>query len=624
MKAKLLILLIYFAASGWAQIPEIIWQHCYNVNNNDKTWSICNAENGFLTALQVFNATGLPNYHGFYEILIINIEPSGNVVWEKCFGGTKTDIPIKIIQAGINEYLVLGKTFSTDGDVQSGNQGMLDFWIIKINLQGDLLWEKTYGGPGNDTPKDLLLLPDGGFLFIGEIKQGGGDISTYYGEDDIWLCRCDEQGNIEWEKTLGNQGIDVCQSISINNEGNILLAGSVQEYGGMVECDIKGAGDVWVVEMDMFGNILWQQCYGGSGYDKGYVINKINEGYIVLASTRSPDGDVAGYHDENYGFWFDDMWMIKLDYQGNINWQKCLGGTGDDDPVYMTQTSDGDFIVFGNTSSNDGDVSGNHSMPDWSYSNYDVWIAKISSEGQFEWQQCYGGLFDEKLYGQHTVIKKNDYNYVLGAQSNSGNSGDVNCGPINYGSWFTEIIRCPNYEPGIPDVPLGDDTVCTANIQESIFAIAPPANAWTFEWNLEPDMAGLITGSGLQASVLWSDEYKGVAEISVRSINYCGHSDWSQTHFTQVNTCLGTEGYWEKRLKVYPNPAKENIQFEVQRSKFGVCELHLFDVFGRQVAFKEVKSEQTILEVSGLPGGVYYYRVVLGEITYSGKIVIQR
>jgi hypothetical protein len=323
MKKIISAVMLFFAINASAQIPEIIWQQCYGTATLDFTFGIAPTENGFMLAIEVESGEGITNYHGLQDIWIVNIDSTGTMLWEKCFGGSSNDIPRKIISIGNNEFYVFGGAASTDGDVQSHNQGNGDLWVMKINGEGDLLWEKCYGSWGTDEPRDMILTPDGGFAMLARISASGGDISNYYGLYDNWVVKCDSLGNIEWEITLGNNGLDNGISMMVNSAGNIMMIGAAQKYGGLVECYPDGAwADVWIVELDLQGNILAQYCYGGSYYDLGYNIIELEEGYIFVASTYSNDGDVSGLHGSTNGA--NDIWVVRLNEQMEITWQKCM------------------------------------------------------------------------------------------------------------------------------------------------------------------------------------------------------------------------------------------------------------------------------------------------------------
>jgi hypothetical protein len=441
MKNILTVLLILFAFNASAQIPEITWQQCYGTITNDYAFGIAKTEDGYMFAIEVFSGDGLTNYHGSYDIWLVNTDSIGNILWEKCYGGSSAESPYKLIKKPEDEYFIFGYAGSTDGDVQSGNHGYSDLWVVKINAEGDIIWEKTYGSIGHDNPRDMILTPDGGFVMIARVGIGGGDVTHYYGSGDCWMAKCDSIGNIEWEKTMGNDGLDNCVSLMINSAGNIMMIGAAQWHGGLVECYPDGEwADVWIVELDMQGNILAQYCYGGSHYDLGYMIIELDEGYAFVAGTNSNDGDVSGLHGPPGGppGGWSDIWVVRLNEQMEIIWQKCIGGYDSELPNYITQTEDGGFVVIGTTRSNDGDVSGN---PSWPGTYAAIWVVKLDAQGNIEWQKVYGGWGSERLENPHTILKKSDHNYVIAASTTFSPSHDVQCGTFsaNRNAWIFEI-----------------------------------------------------------------------------------------------------------------------------------------------------------------------------------------
>jgi hypothetical protein len=134
--------------------------------------------------------------------------------------------------------------------------------------------------------------------------------------------------------------------------------------------------------MDLYGKILNQWCYGGTYWDEGRDIIEVEDGYVIAGTTNSNDGDVSGFHGFAYEDADDDIWIFKIDFFGNVLWQKCLGGYSWEYPVYLTQTEDTGIIVIGNSCSLDGDVTGNHSL----YNIYsDIWVVKLNSQGTIQW-----------------------------------------------------------------------------------------------------------------------------------------------------------------------------------------------------------------------------------------------
>nr|NQU93977.1 hypothetical protein [Bacteroidota bacterium] len=192
--------------------------------------------------------------------------------------------------------------------------------------------------------------------------------------------------------------------------------------GGNLTCEPHSwKAEAILVKLDKDRNIEWQNCYGGSGDESVTALLEIEDGYIFGGYSESYDGDLlgSGWHGEV------DIWLVRLDYWGNIVWSKCFGGTRAEWLSTIIQTNDGDFVIPGYTSSQDCDVVGNHSLQD----RNDIWIIKVSSIGELLSQQCIGGMVDEKV--NFGVIKKSDYNFVIAGQTDWGPSYDVQCTPHN-------------------------------------------------------------------------------------------------------------------------------------------------------------------------------------------------
>ncbi|MFY9419238.1 MAG: hypothetical protein WAP17_09180, partial [Bacteroidales bacterium] len=232
---------------------------------------------------------------------------SGDIIWQKCFGGTNEDYAYSIQQTSDSGFIVAGYTFSNDGDV-SGYHGYFDYWVVKLNSSGDIEWQKCLGGTYYDYAYSIQQTSNGGFIVAGSTNSNNGDVSGYHGYFDYWVVKLNSSGDIEWQKCLGGTNNDYANSIQQTSDG----------------------------------------------------------GFIVAGYTESNDGDVSGYHGGDY-----DAWVVKLNSSGDILWQKCLGGTIDDRANSIQQTSDGGFIVAGFTVSNDGDVSGNHGASD-------AWVVKLN------------------------------------------------------------------------------------------------------------------------------------------------------------------------------------------------------------------------------------------------------
>ncbi len=612
-----------------SQVTDIVWQQCYGTTDyRDYPNCMEKTTNGYILGIDIhIDGAGISNYHGGTEAWIVNVDSIGNIIWERCFGGSEGDVVVKIV--AIDEYslYIFGGTMSHDGDVQNNRPGSM--WAVKIDAIGNIIWENTYGGIiETEDPRDAILTPDGGLLMMCRIMGAGGDISTYYGSNDIWLCKIDSMGKIEWETTLGNYGLDNALNMVLTSDTTIMIVGGHYESGGMITClDLGTYGpDVWIVEIDLQGNILRQFCYGGSHSDLGFDIVEVKDGYVFTALTNSNDQDVSGFHGIPGDESTSDIWVCKIDFHGNILWQRCLGGSKSECPVYIINTTDNGCIVFGDTYSHDGDVTFNHSLSGRS----DIWMIKLDSTGNLEWEHCFGSRATERFWGVHAVLKKSDDNFVILGRSQYAD-GDVECdlyGWPDEDAWALEIKDCSNYMPLIPIQPTGPDTLCYTTDSTSMYSINPATGVWDYEWKIEPENAATILQDTLSAYITWNQQYEGEVAVSARSFNDCGNSDWSEVKTTWVYNCVGMEeintaGY---ALQVYPNPAKSS--FEIRCSIFEIqnTTIEIFDAFGSKVEEINVHKGQDEVEVdvNGWRKGLYLVKLSNENNFYwSHKVLIQ-
>ncbi|UUX91880.1 PKD domain-containing protein [Methanoplanus endosymbiosus] len=343
--------------------PE--WQRCLGGSNDDIGKRIVQTSDGgyIVTGTTKSNDGNVSGNHGGEDMWVVKLDSGGNLVWQKCLGGSNNDKGKSIVQTSEGGYIVTGYTYSNDGDV-SGNHGGEDMWVVKLDSGGNLVWQKCLGGSNNDKGKSIIQTSEGSYIITGHTYSNDGDVSGYHGDQDMWVVKLDSSGTLIWQKCLGGSNDDKGESIVQTSEGGYIVTGDTYSDDGDVSSN-HGYEDMWVVKLDSGGILLWQKCLGGSSYDSGKSIAQTSEGgYIVTGTTESDDGDVFGKHN------FSDMWVVKLSGAGTPVWQKCLGGSSYDSGKSIVQTSDGGFIVTGYTDSDDGDVSGNHGFDD-------MWVVKL-------------------------------------------------------------------------------------------------------------------------------------------------------------------------------------------------------------------------------------------------------
>ena len=641
MKTKIIFFILSLAVIPLiGQVPDITWQQCFGTPSKDTELdNIVKTKSGFLVSFQIVESdTMITNYHGtnMTDGWLVNADSVGNILWERCYGGSSGDHIEKIIPIGSNNYYLFGSTWSFDGDAQ--NSGPRGFWVIKINAFGNILWENSYGNAYCDD-RDALLTPDGGLIMMGRTMEAGGDVSTYYGRMDLWLCKIDSSGNLEWEKTLGNQGQENAIKIKLTDHNTLLIIGAFSQSGGMITCDHHGYTDVWIVELDLRGTILQQFSFGGSYEELGWDVIDIEDGYIFVASTNSNDWDVTGLHGAPGEDQPDDIWVCKIDLEGNMVWQNCFGGTNYDYPKYLSQTEDGGYIIIGLTNADDGDVSGIHDDPPY-YDN-DIWMVKLNSEGELQWQHCYGTYYRES-FSTHAILKLSDDNYVIGVQTSPSIGGDKTCFrdyPAGTGwprmAWLFNLKDCSHYQPATPQSPTGPDTLCYTNDSTSVYTLAPAAGAWGYTWQLQPTEAGTLVQDSLSANITWNTGYQGEVQISAASYNDCGESGFSEVKTTFVYTCVGVEENTANGfgLRVYPNPANEWVTFEIPglspspSGRVGVgskpATIFIYNHTGQLVDQFELTNMRTNWNAGSLPRGLYFYRAEQNGKTVVGKLVLQ-
>jgi hypothetical protein len=281
------------------------------------------------------------------------------IEWQKCLGGSGDDNAYDVQQTSDGGYIVAGRAASNNGDVR-GNHGRADLWVVKLEASGNKVWQRCLGGGDDDGALSIQQAFDGGYVLAGGTKSNSnsGNVIGTHGGADAWVVKLDASGTLEWQKCLGGSSSDYAQSVQPTADGGYIVAGYTESDNGDVSGN-RGGADFWIVKLDHDGTIMWQRCLGGSSDDVAQRIRQTSDGgYIAAGWSRSDDGDVSGNHGSM------DCWIVKIDANGSPVWQRCLGGSGDDSAQSIQQTSDGWYILAGWTDSNDGDVRGNHGSAD--------------------------------------------------------------------------------------------------------------------------------------------------------------------------------------------------------------------------------------------------------------------
>lgn len=305
---------------------------------------------------------GVSGSHGGIDIWILKLRSDGKIQWKNCFGGSEDDFPKCVRQTTDGGYIIAGYTNSDNGNV-SKNNGRTDIWVVKLKPNGNINWKKCLGGSKNDYSYSIRETPDGGYILAGGTYSGDGNVTENRGSSDLWIVKLSDSGKIEFQRSFGGSNYDIASDILLTNDGGYIIAGSTQSTDGDVTGN-HGSVDGWVLKLNSSYEIEWQKCYGGSNRDFFDYFLPAENGYILAGGSLSHDGDVTG----NYGQ--KDIWIVRIDTAGKIEWQKNYGGSGKDTIHSIQPASDNGYIISADTYSNDNDVTGNHG-------ENDGWIFKI-------------------------------------------------------------------------------------------------------------------------------------------------------------------------------------------------------------------------------------------------------
>jgi hypothetical protein len=394
---------------------NLLWQKTYGGSGYDLPTTINNTvENGFV----IYGETGSNDQDvvGFHTLApgfpvgqpdgwLCKIDSIGNLLWQKCYGGTDDDQGI-MLRVTDSKYLICSDAWSTDGDIPF-NHGLDDFWLSLTDSTGSIIWTKTFGSANDDGPFACAALTDSAFLIGGGTTTDFGGLHGTPGQDvDMGIVKVDLSGNMIWTKCYGGSGLDYANDFLPLPNGNFLILGTTSSDDGDMTVS-NGSDDFWLSKVSSNGTILWQHSYGGNSYDFPYQIKMCSDGgYVMVGSTWSTTGDITFNHG---GI---DIWVVKVDSIGNLQWQKTFGGSDDDEGYSIEEISPDQFIVCGYSKSHDGDVSINMGEDD-------VWIIKFSSvinaikPSPEETELIEITQFEQKIIVQLNEPKFDTYNVTL-------------------------------------------------------------------------------------------------------------------------------------------------------------------------------------------------------------------
>ncbi len=297
-------------------------------------------------------------------------------IWTQTFGGPDSDWGASVQHTSDGGYIITGATssYSAEGS---------DIWLIKTDKDGNKLWDKTFGGSKDDRGYSVQEIADGGFIIAGYTNSYGA------GSWDIWLIKTDKDGNKLWDKTFGGSKDDRGYSVQETTDGGFIITGYTSSYGA-------GSKDIWLIRTDRDGNKLWDKKFGGTDSDWGYSVQETADGGFIIAGNTF-----------SYGAGSSDIWLVRIDKDGNRLWDKTFGGTDSDWGYSVQETTDGGFIIAGGTNS-------------YGAGGSDVWLIRTDNDGNKLWDKAFGGPDNDWGY---SVQETADGGFIITGVTSSYGAG---------------------------------------------------------------------------------------------------------------------------------------------------------------------------------------------------------
>ncbi len=418
--------------SGSAQsLGQIQWQQSFGGIDADALLSLREIPGGGYVIAGASNSgtngnKTSPNLGGF-DYWLIRVDANGEKLWERCFGGSNRDWAYTVTPTSDAGFLVGGESYSeTDGSKTSPNYGGSDYWAVRLDSNGNKLWDASFGGSGNDVLSSVQQTSDNGFILGGWSFSGadGNKADTNFGGSDIWLVRLDSSGNKVWERSYGGSANETDLTIQNTSDGGFVFCATSRS--GASGNKTNTASGVWVVRLDFNGNKLWERIMVSYWPNPtATTIQPLSNGEFFVASSVSYDGCLG------VPCAWSDFYLARLDAAGNQVWFRPVGpvSTGGPTPPILAgarQTADGGFVA-------------GYRLGNLTASGYPYHIYRLNNQGNYIWIQDFGAeSFFTSLY---SVEVTRDGGFILGGysgQSPSGNKTSPSFGSADY--WVVKLF----------------------------------------------------------------------------------------------------------------------------------------------------------------------------------------
>ncbi len=360
---------------------------------------------------------------GYGDIWVVKINSTGSIQWDNTIGGNFADGLTRMKQTSDMGFILVGYSESNiSGDKSENTFGNADAWVIKLDSLGNVKWDKTFGGSGSDYSSSVEQTKDKGYIIGGSSSSpiSGNKTDSCRGSDDFWVLKLDSVGTIIWQKTIGGASVERIQAIRQTPDGGYICGGfSYSDASPEKTENSMGVDDYWIVKLDSVGNVQWQNTIGGNKSDVLLSLELTpDKGYLLGGESSS---DISGDKSEvnlSLSVSVDDFWIIKLDSNGTILWQNTIGGDNTDNFSSLKLTDDGGSIITGRSYSG---ISGDKTEDGIAPSQSEYWVLKLDSLGNIQWQNTIQAYLDDVPFA---ILQTSAGGFLVGGTSNSFATAD--------------------------------------------------------------------------------------------------------------------------------------------------------------------------------------------------------
>lgn len=358
-------------------------------------------------------------------------------LWDRTLGSTGDDQLSRVQPTADGGYIMGGFSGGgVSGQKTQASQGGYDYWVIKVDANGQKQWDRRFGGTSDDFLRDLRPTADGGYLLGGESTSGVSGDKTQASQGgpanapDYWIVKLDASGQKQWDRSFGGSGYEYLHGVQQTADGGYIVGGQSDSPASGNKTQGSINADYWVVKLDATGQKQWDKTIGSASNDYLRSLQQTTDGGYVLAGYADaavPSGDKSQPSRGGY-----DYWVVKLDAAGQKQWDRTVGGPTTEILNTVCQTADGGYMVAGTSQSG---VGGDKTQP--SVWGADYWIVKLDATGDVRWDRTFGSESHDDMT---CVLPTADGGYLLGGFSSAGISGAKSQASIgnSYDYWLVK------------------------------------------------------------------------------------------------------------------------------------------------------------------------------------------